>query len=712
MATLSGKNPDDTGTPGDILMDDDDETIITETATTTTDFLEAEMIELTLRYEIPFQKGQSSSDAFQHHVQFLILVTTAFDKASLRIYDNQNQRVKSFSEPKWLNKEYYEAHFHIHEETTQRKTVIIHRVMTKQSVANLKHDPRVHQHLKTTNTYVRGHFWKEDEVALADIGFLVSYIPTKHSKEFVMKDLYERCVKSTDVLWIHAPRFKLIQAQPKIKLVGKKQPLKTHAFLVQVLAPDASKMNAFLRKIYADEPLYIPYSMKKKFPDAVAKAILKHNQLLKNTWVIVLTGVHREIMPAIEKTILSLPGVNGISETNRTDKTGRWNVLVQEQAFKATRKSLSSNLKAWVNDIPDLQPENIPPGFSAPQVYQKNPYDHDDDSSSGQATYMSSCAQSYASYDTTTDDDYYIQTPVNNRSYAAALSGSRNIPPTMTEVHVPSRGARSVPATATPDTQEYHTVIAGLQADLTIANLQAEIKSLRAQLTDAQTPSTVTAYSGPETSTEASRISSIETNMALMTQQFTTWMTEVRQIIEPGSTIGTKHPQNSYTPSPAKRADTRPTPERNLPPPPSPLSMDTGNDFLAEITAAERPLTPPTPLPMTTSPTVSPPRGYHPLRPQYLYLDNGDGSLFECGIAGPNDFDSEGNVRGLRPSADHLLNFDQSRLPRPLTSETANGANEPDSSPIRGRPYTAPRIATNGDGTSPSLPVEEANPDV
>jgi hypothetical protein len=93
--------------------------------------------------------------------------------------------------------------------------------------------------------------------------------------------------------------------------------------------------------------------------------------------------------------------------------------------------------------------------------------------------------------------------------------------------------------------------------------------------------------------------------------------------------------------------------------------MDTGSKFLTEIEnkSAECPLTPPTPLPMQTSPTASLKRGYHLLRPQYLYLNNGDGSLFECSIAGPNDFDSEGNVRGLRPLADRLLNFDQSCLP-------------------------------------------------
>jgi hypothetical protein len=96
MATSSGKNPDNTGTPSDTLMDDDDETIITETPSTTNNFLEAEMIDLNLWYEIPYQKGQSSTDDFKNHVHFLLLLTKAFDKSTLRIYNNKNQRVKSF----------------------------------------------------------------------------------------------------------------------------------------------------------------------------------------------------------------------------------------------------------------------------------------------------------------------------------------------------------------------------------------------------------------------------------------------------------------------------------------------------------------------------------------------------------------------------------------------------------------------------------------
>jgi hypothetical protein len=112
----------------------------------------------------------------------------------------------------------------------------------------MKNDPTVIKHLKSTNSYLRAHFWKDDKVLLRDIGFLVSYVLTKHSKEYVTQEMIECCDAYPDVDWTHAPPFKLIHSQPKVKLAGKSQPLKTRAFSIQVLNTDSAKMNQFLQK--------------------------------------------------------------------------------------------------------------------------------------------------------------------------------------------------------------------------------------------------------------------------------------------------------------------------------------------------------------------------------------------------------------------------------------------------------------------------------
>jgi hypothetical protein len=693
MAPSPPKNPDDTTNPEDAIMHDDDETVVAETPPTKIDFIEQEMTDINIRYEIPYRKGTANADDFKQHVQLLIAITTAYDKSTIRIYDNQNNRIRSFNEPKWNNKEYFEDHFTIHDETSQRKSVIVHRMMTKKTISEIKNEPTILQHLKTSSTYLRGHFWKQDEVSLKDIGFLLSYVPTKHSKEFVAKDIFDRCAESPDIYWSDVPEFKLIHAQPKVTLSGRKNPLKTHAFSVQVLATEASKMNRFLQAIYSKDHHYLPYTMKKNFPKAVAAAILAQNKLIKTTWVIVLVGIHRNAMPEIENNIRASPGVTGISETNRTDQNGRWNILVHEHNFKSIRKLLTKNIQDWVSNVPPAIQATIPDTFPAPKVYQKNSYnDDDDDSSFGQASYMSSCAQSYASFDNDMDEQFF-NPPGKHSSYASALSST--IPnPSGTDVLIPAkrRAVPAIPASPSVDAQAtaYQTTIANLQHEVIIAQLQAEIQTLKADLRGATTPSTVTEMSTPMSNTQVpsstnDRMATIENNMEILTQQFSTWMTELRnkdyghalpkpqdrpahQQVPPETALvllppdtGTKHPIDEDSAGQRiKRIDRRKTPTR-----PDPMAIDDARVTLFLEQAPDSPIIQALHTSNTTTdnndisanipprsvqhPIHLPDHPYDPLRKQYTYQYNGDGTMFCSGQASPSDFIDD-VIQGPRPS--------------------------------------------------------------
>jgi hypothetical protein len=169
-------------------------------------------------------------------------------------------------------------------------------------------------------------------------------------------------------------------------------------------------MNQFLCKIYEDEHLFLPFSMKKKFPQAVARAILKQNRLIKDTWVVILVGITHKMMLALEVVINRHRAIE-ISDTNQTDKIGHWHVLVTKAAFKSVRKLLNSKILAWVSNLPDDMLKNTPSKFPEPKVYQKNNYEGNNNLSSGQASYMLSCAQSYGSFDNTIADEQYFNPP-------------------------------------------------------------------------------------------------------------------------------------------------------------------------------------------------------------------------------------------------------------------------------------------------------------
>jgi hypothetical protein len=114
MAASWKKNSNDTHKPEDETMANDDATVSAETPSSKTDFIKEEITDLNIRYEIPYRKGQANDDNFKLYVKLLIAITNTFDKATVRIYDNQNNRIQTFKEPKWQDKEYFEDHFNIH----------------------------------------------------------------------------------------------------------------------------------------------------------------------------------------------------------------------------------------------------------------------------------------------------------------------------------------------------------------------------------------------------------------------------------------------------------------------------------------------------------------------------------------------------------------------------------------------------------------------
>ncbi len=94
MADSSNEKDNVTEEADEAMIDDDDKTVETETVTTKTDFIEQEMTEHTIRYEIPFHKGQASKDDFQSHTKLLIKMSKAFDSTELRFVDNKTSALK------------------------------------------------------------------------------------------------------------------------------------------------------------------------------------------------------------------------------------------------------------------------------------------------------------------------------------------------------------------------------------------------------------------------------------------------------------------------------------------------------------------------------------------------------------------------------------------------------------------------------------------
>jgi hypothetical protein len=74
-AASSEKNSKETKNSDHTKMDNDDIRMIIETQTTKMDFIEAEMTDSNLRYEIPYRNGQLDNKDYKLHIQLLIALT-------------------------------------------------------------------------------------------------------------------------------------------------------------------------------------------------------------------------------------------------------------------------------------------------------------------------------------------------------------------------------------------------------------------------------------------------------------------------------------------------------------------------------------------------------------------------------------------------------------------------------------------------------------
>jgi hypothetical protein len=247
---------------------------------------------------------------------------------------------------------------------------------------------------------------------------------------------------------------------------------------------------------------------------------------IADTYVIVLVGISRDIMTALKPTLLQgIQSIIAVSDTNRTDHNGRWNVLVKEKGFTTTRKYIAKNLPIWLRSYQSTIHETTPDHFPAPQVSQKHA-DVDDDSS-GQASYMSSCAQSYGSMEDLEPDEALFYSPDSRDttpSYADIVKKTNQ--PNTTQHQTPS--GTSIEFNATD--RELRAIIATLQNEVHQLKNWVPAQTL-------PTPSTVTEATGPDSTTTklSSRMDTFETNV-------TKWMSNISIMINRN-----QHEQSSTT---------------------------------------------------------------------------------------------------------------------------------------------------------------------
>lgn len=166
----------------------------------------------------------------------------------------------------------------------------------------------------------------------------------------------------------------------------------------------------------------MPYSMKRKFPQAVAKAILQQNHLTSDTYVIVIVGITCDVMTLVKPTILELQGTTAVSNTSHTNTTDCRHILVHDKSFHTVRKTLLKSLAPWVHALPTILV--TPPPLMASLLHRLTR-----NYSSRQMTMMPTFEQSYGSFDKHDDTDEIFYHPPTNRSFTAYTAAAKHAMP-------------------------------------------------------------------------------------------------------------------------------------------------------------------------------------------------------------------------------------------------------------------------------------------
>jgi hypothetical protein len=165
-------------------------------------------------------------------------------------------------------------------------------------------------------------------------------------------------------------------------------------------------------------------------PKAFASALHYQNTCLANNYVVQLTRITEEQMSHLRKPICqNIPAILDIVDTKHTPTTGRYNVMVHKDAFKKVREYLNTNLQEMMSTY---VPEDIPSHPDGSPSVMMN--DNGDDHSSGDESYLSLSAASFASIDISVmsgETPFEFEMKNKNRSWADVISkqDASHLPP-------------------------------------------------------------------------------------------------------------------------------------------------------------------------------------------------------------------------------------------------------------------------------------------
>ena len=346
------------------------------------------------------------------HTHWMQAVQAALS-TDIIIINNHNHHVKQISTIKWTDQTIHQKQFKLYQKTTgkddKRNTTyyILHRILTNVTVSEIMALPTVKILMKEYQCYVTDHQWNETQWDTTRIGFVTNHDPSFFNRT-------QAAAKFNDLLYskqttkLKIPMFRFVFSSPQVR--HPTHTVSTKAYAVEVLHEDTTQMLQVLQTTLRDTPIFVPYTLCRKYPDGYEKAIRYQTQGLTSSMVIILQNLTTDMMFYLQPRILKTHGVRDIIPSPKGRDTGRYSVLVEKTEFAKIRSTLNKAIPEWVLDIPS---DAMPPTDQFPGPARVKPL-YEDGISSGENSWMTQSNASFMSMelppDTGTD---YFRTSMN-----------------------------------------------------------------------------------------------------------------------------------------------------------------------------------------------------------------------------------------------------------------------------------------------------------
>jgi len=361
------------------------------------------------------------------HTHWMQAVQESMD-TDIIIYNNRNKTIDKVDLIQWSNPLIHKRQFDMHQKTTgrdsHRKTTyyILHRVITNSSVHHIKSIPAVQRILRDHQCFVTEHQWTEEEWDTTQIGFVTGIDPSFYNASQAQVKFNTDLRKLAEITTANPKRITIPQFRMVFSSVRSDtqtgQKVTTKAYSLEVRTAQSLLMMQTLKSYLTDSALFVPYSMRRKYPAGFAKAIRFQTHQLTSNRTVILENISEDMMFYLKPHFQNISGVKDIIPAFDVATTGKQRLLVDKEGFTRIRAFIMKSLPTWCNNISnDAQPTQ----GHFPGPARVRPI-HNDGMSSGDNSWLSASNASFMSMDFSTaqDDDYFTNSSKVNHTFSYA----------------------------------------------------------------------------------------------------------------------------------------------------------------------------------------------------------------------------------------------------------------------------------------------------